>query len=190
MEQAFVIIMGCAPTLSSITKLDIPFVSSLGASIKKLVLSRGSGSRTEASSGLGQSKSGIYYELGIAGKTASDVQASSKSTRSQTESNAPGTVRRTDQFEVRSDRVSGATVSVLPPSQIPLLTRPDKTKNGEWINPHGLLETTQLTYIIDDANVYQKLVHFDTVRKHIAPSDMRRLAAATAEETELAFHDI
>ncbi|KAJ4371316.1 hypothetical protein N0V83_004533 [Neocucurbitaria cava] len=105
-EQTFVIIMGCAPPLSSITKLDVPFVSDLSASIKKLVTSRGSGSQTAASSELGRSKNGIYYELGVAGKTVSDVQANSKrSTWSQTEKGSidPGTVRRTDQFDVLSD---------------------------------------------------------------------------------------
>jgi hypothetical protein len=106
-EQTFVIIMGCAPPLSSVTKLDVPFVSGLSASIKKLVTSRGSGSRTGASSGLGQSKNGVYYELGVAGKTVSDVKANSnKSTWSETETGSidPGTVRRTDRFDVRSDQ--------------------------------------------------------------------------------------
>jgi hypothetical protein len=106
-EQTFVIIMGCAPPLSSVTKLDVPFVSGLSASIKKLVTSRGSGSRTGTSSGLGQSKNGVYYELGVAGKTVSDVKANSnKSTWSETETGSidPGTVRRTDRFDVRSDQ--------------------------------------------------------------------------------------
>ncbi|KAH7087024.1 hypothetical protein FB567DRAFT_57350 [Paraphoma chrysanthemicola] len=106
-EQTFVIIMGCAPPLSSVTKLNVPFVSSLGASIKKLVSSRASGSQTGASSEQGQSKNGIYYELGVAGKTVSDVQANSKKStwsQSETDSIDPGTVRRTDQFDVRSDR--------------------------------------------------------------------------------------
>lgn len=106
-EQTFVIIMGCAPPLRSITKLDIPFVPGLGASMKKLVTSRGSTRRTGASSGLGPSKNGIYHELGVAGKTVADVQANSKnSTWSQTETGSvdPGTVRRTDELDVRSER--------------------------------------------------------------------------------------
>lgn len=106
-EQTFVIIMGCAPPLRSVTKLDVPLVVSLGASIKKLVTSRGSSNQTGASSGLGGSKNGIYYELGVAGKTVSDVQANLKtSTWSQTETGSiePGTVRRTDELDVRSDR--------------------------------------------------------------------------------------
>ncbi|KAH9872149.1 hypothetical protein IAQ61_004984 [Plenodomus lingam] len=93
-------------------------------------------------------------------------------------------------FALLTPWVRGATVLVLPPSRIPLLTRPDKTKEGEWTNLHGLLETTQLRYVVDDASVYQNLVHFDVVRKHMAPSDMRRLAIVTAEETDLAFRDI
>jgi hypothetical protein len=93
-------------------------------------------------------------------------------------------------FALLTPWVRGATVLVLPPSRIPMLTRPDKAKDGEWTNLHGLLETTQLTYVVDDPNVYQNLVHFDVVRKHMAPSDMRRLATVTAEETDLAFRDI
>jgi hypothetical protein len=81
-------------------------------------------------------------------------------------------------FALLTPWVRGATV------------RPDKIKDSEWTNLHGLLETTQLTYVVDDANVYQNLVHFDVVRKHMAPSDMRRLATVTAEETDLAFRDI
>jgi hypothetical protein len=107
LEQAFVITMGCAPPLSSITKLNVPFVSSLGASMKKLVASRGSASRSGASSEMGTSKNGVYYELGVAGKTVSDVRANSnKSTWSQTDAGSidPGTVRRTDRFDVRSDQ--------------------------------------------------------------------------------------
>lgn len=76
---------------------------------------------------------------------------------------------------------------VLPPSRISLLARPDKGKHGEWTGLSGFLDTTHLKYVIDDADVYQNLLHFDVVLKHMGPSDMPRLAPVTAEETDFAF---
>lgn len=68
-EQTFVIMMSYAPPLSSITKLNAPFVSSIGSFMKRLVSSRGSASRTEGSGSMGKSsKNGVHYELGVAGK--------------------------------------------------------------------------------------------------------------------------
>ena len=107
-EQTFVIMMGCAPPLSSITKLNLPFVQSISSSIKRLVSSRGSESRLDGSTtGLGRSKNGVYYELGVAGQTVSDVKSGSKKSafsNTDTSSVDPGQVRRTDQFTVKSDR--------------------------------------------------------------------------------------
>ncbi|KAH7384629.1 cytochrome P450 [Pyrenochaeta sp. MPI-SDFR-AT-0127] len=93
-------------------------------------------------------------------------------------------------FALLTPWVRGSTVMVLPPSQIPLLMRPDKTKDGEWTNLHGLIETTQLAYVIDDANIYQNVLHFDVVRRKMAQKDMSRLAPVTADEIDHAFLDI
>ncbi|PQE06888.1 cytochrome P450 protein [Rutstroemia sp. NJR-2017a BVV2] len=93
-------------------------------------------------------------------------------------------------FALLTPWVRGSTVMVLPPSQIPLLTRPDKTKDGEWTNLHGLVETTQLAYVIDDANIYENVLHFDVVRRNMAHSDMSRLAPVTADEIAHSFHGI
>lgn len=86
--------------------------------------------------------------------------------------------------------VRGSSVMVLPPSKIPLLTRPDNTKDGEWTNLHGLIETTQLAYIIDDPNVYQNVLHFDVVRRKMALRDMSRLAPVMADEIDHGFSEI
>lgn len=65
-EQAFVIMMGCAPPLHSITKLKLPSVSSLPMSFKRLVSSRGTGYELQDSRGYGQSSDGINTaELGV-----------------------------------------------------------------------------------------------------------------------------
>ncbi|GAP91477.2 putative cytochrome P450 [Rosellinia necatrix] len=86
--------------------------------------------------------------------------------------------------------VRGSTVMVLPPSQISLLTRPDRTDGGEWTNMLGLIETAQLPHVIDDPNVYQNLIHFEVVRRKMAHKDMSRLAPETADEIDQAFSDI
>ncbi|KAI5920334.1 cytochrome P450 [Camillea tinctor] len=86
--------------------------------------------------------------------------------------------------------VRGSSVMVLPPSQIPLLARLDKTGDSEWTNLRGLVETTQLPYIIDDANIYQNVLHFDIVRQKMAHRDMSRLAPVTADEIDHSFRDI
>lgn len=104
-EQTFVIMMGCAPPLRSITKIKVPIILTISTSMKKLVSSRGSESRTKDSNGLGRGDNGVYYELGVAGKTVSDAHAT-KSTFDRTDQSSvdTGKVRRTDHFTVRSDQ--------------------------------------------------------------------------------------
>ncbi|KAH7384631.1 hypothetical protein BKA66DRAFT_81944 [Pyrenochaeta sp. MPI-SDFR-AT-0127] len=86
-EQTFVIMMGCAPPLSSVTKLKLPLLPSLTASMKRLVSSRGTDSK--GSSGLEKSGDGIYYELGVAGRTVADAQGgTTRSTLDKTESSS------------------------------------------------------------------------------------------------------
>ncbi|CAI6227314.1 unnamed protein product [Periconia digitata] len=93
-------------------------------------------------------------------------------------------------FALLTTWVGGSTVLVLPPSKIPMLTRPDKMKDGsEWTNLHGLIATTQLAYVIDDANIYENVLHFDVVRRNMAHRDMNRLAPVTADEIEQGFLD-
>ncbi|PHH75737.1 hypothetical protein CDD82_4303 [Ophiocordyceps australis] len=90
-------------------------------------------------------------------------------------------------FALPTTWVRGGTVMVLPPSKIALLARPDKTNDGEWTNVHGLIETTQLAHVMDDASVYQNLLHFEVVRRNMGPRDMSRLAPVTADEIEDSF---
>lgn len=104
-EQSFVIMMGCAPSLSSITRIRIPLVERFTESMRRLVSSRGSESKVDSttgrSTGLGRSKNGIYYELGVAGQNKSDVQGGTKSSVSSVDAKR---ILRTDQFAVKSDR--------------------------------------------------------------------------------------
>lgn len=93
-------------------------------------------------------------------------------------------------FALLTPWVCGSTVMVLPPSQIPLLTRPDKTKDGEWTNLHGLIETIQLIYVVDNPNIYENLLHFDVVRRNMAYKDMNRLAPVTTEKIDHSFRGI
>lgn len=73
LEQEFVIMMGCAPTLSSIRKLQrqIPSVFSISESIRKLVSNRGTGYEMQDSNGLGHSSERIYTsEIGPKGSSS------------------------------------------------------------------------------------------------------------------------
>jgi len=105
-EQAFVIMMGCAPPLRSLTRLELPVVDSLSTSMKRLFSSRGSESVLESSTGLGQSKNGMYYELGVAGQSGSEVQAGTMNSAFHQTYNSridPKKILRTDHFVVKSD---------------------------------------------------------------------------------------
>lgn len=65
-EQAFVIMMGCAPPLRSLTRIQIPLVETFTTSMKRLFSTRASESRSDSSTALSQSKNGTYYELRVA----------------------------------------------------------------------------------------------------------------------------
>lgn len=88
--------------------------------------------------------------------------------------------------------VRSGLVVVLPPSLIPLLARPDKTRDGgEWTNLRGMVETIQLPYIIKDPEIYQNVLHFDAVRRHMTTRrDVERLSPATADELDRAYRSI
>lgn len=72
-EQTFVIMMGCAPPLSSIAKLKLPSVFSLTGSFRKLVSSRRGGYELDDSNGLsGRSSDRIHTsEMGLKGSSNS-----------------------------------------------------------------------------------------------------------------------
>jgi cytochrome P450 len=87
--------------------------------------------------------------------------------------------------------VRSGLVMVLPASFIPLLARPDKMRDGEWTNLRGMVETIQLPYIIKDPEIYQNVLHFDVVRRHMTTGrDVARLTPVTADELDRAYCDI
>ncbi|KAI2463099.1 hypothetical protein F4781DRAFT_441138 [Annulohypoxylon bovei var. microspora] len=110
LEQEFVIIMGCAPPLSSITKLKITSMSSITSSLEKLML-MGSSNRThktDNSTGFGEySSNGTYYELGVAGQTLAGAHAKTEtSSLNKTNSHNMNTskISRTYQYGVTFDQ--------------------------------------------------------------------------------------
>jgi hypothetical protein len=72
-EQNFVIMMGCAPPLSSVTKLRFTPISNISSSLKRLISTSSRGHTQESPTGLGHYKDGAYFELGVAGQTLSEV---------------------------------------------------------------------------------------------------------------------
>ncbi|KAI0479729.1 cytochrome P450 [Xylaria cf. heliscus] len=93
-------------------------------------------------------------------------------------------------FALPTPWVRSGALMVLPPSQIPLLLRPDKTSEAEWMNLHGLVENIQLPYVVGDPDVYLNVLQFEVVRRKMQSRDMNHLAPTTAEELEEAFKDI
>lgn len=93
-------------------------------------------------------------------------------------------------FALPTPWVRSGALMVLPPSQIPLLLRPDKTSEATWINLHGLVENVQLPYVVADPDVYLNVLQFEVVRRKMQSRDMNRLAPTTAEELEESFNDI
>ncbi|KAJ8130025.1 hypothetical protein O1611_g3602 [Lasiodiplodia mahajangana] len=93
-------------------------------------------------------------------------------------------------FALPTPWVRSGALMVLPPSQIPLLLRPDKTNEASWINLHGLVENIQLPYVVPDPDVYLNTLQFEVVRRKMQSRDMSRFAPTTAEELGEAFKDI
>ncbi|KAH6845698.1 cytochrome P450 [Chaetomium sp. MPI-CAGE-AT-0009] len=77
----------------------------------------------------------------------------------------------------------GGAVVVLPPSMLHLLNRP----RDELSSFDALLENAQFQYLMTDKDVYANTIHFDIVRKHLAPKNMAALAGIMAEEWDTAF---
>ncbi|KAF3763271.1 cytochrome P450 [Cryphonectria parasitica EP155] len=81
---------------------------------------------------------------------------------------------------------TGDAVVVLPPSMLDLLHKPD----SELRSFEAQIETLGLPYMISDRDVYMNVIHFDVVRKHMGENkDLDSLAAATAEELDIAFRE-
>lgn len=78
---------------------------------------------------------------------------------------------------------TGSAVVVLPPSLLYLLNRPD----NELAAHRAQHETIQLPYMIADRDVYNNPIHFEVVRKTLAPKQVGGLAAPAAEELDRAF---
>ncbi|KAI0173478.1 hypothetical protein GGR52DRAFT_543196 [Hypoxylon sp. FL1284] len=105
MEQSFVIMMGCAPPLRSMTKLKLASTLSFTTSLKRLIGRPDTGEEGD-SHRLSRHSHGPYYELGMAGQTQSQVHAGAKgSSLDNTDSHSvdAGKIRRTDQYLVSSD---------------------------------------------------------------------------------------
>lgn len=80
---------------------------------------------------------------------------------------------------------TGGAVVVLPSSLLFLLNRPDTELSGL----PALLETVRLPYMFP-REIYEKLIHFEVVRKKMAKKDfIGSLATTTAEETDIAFRE-
>lgn len=92
-------------------------------------------------------------------------------------------------FAIPTPWVPSGAVLVLPPSLLPLLSRRDKTSEGEWTNLPGMVESIQLPYVIKKP-VYQKAPQFDVVRHKMAREDVGRLVPTMADEITSAFDDI
>ncbi|KAK7917920.1 hypothetical protein PG985_009794 [Apiospora marii] len=128
LEENFVIIMGCVPTLHGMAKLDYPLLSSLGSTLSSLVRGSRRGKKSSASSssaaggGMGDSHGrqpgGAYrdlemnkYETGMAGVSHALVgngpavtHGSSESVKGLFREAASTQVLRTDEFRVSYDR--------------------------------------------------------------------------------------
>lgn len=100
LEQELVIIMGCAPSLSSVTKLKIKSLSGIASSIRNLMSSAGGASKADLSARLGEYDSnGTYYELGVAGQTLSKAHAGLETNSSDVHS-ISGKIYKTSQYGV------------------------------------------------------------------------------------------
>lgn len=77
----------------------------------------------------------------------------------------------------------GGALVVLPPSMLHLLNKP----RDELSSFDALLENAQFQYLMTDKDVWSNTIHFDIVRKNLAPKDMGILAGIMAEEWDAAF---
>jgi hypothetical protein len=116
-EQTTVLILGCAPSLTSVTKLRISGWLNVSSSLARLVKTFSRRSTRGSSGGDGESSgeaghygsdAGQYYELGTAGKTMAQVNAVNQGKvsveQADSQSVNTGRIRRTDQYSVTRDQ--------------------------------------------------------------------------------------
>lgn len=108
LEQTLVIIMGCAPALTSIAQLRLgDRLLSISSSLTRLVKSSSKSYSTDESSGTAQRSDGLYYELGNPGQTLSQVHTGkigASFDKSDGTSIDDGKIRRTDQYVVNREK--------------------------------------------------------------------------------------
>ncbi|KAH7311513.1 cytochrome P450 [Stachybotrys elegans] len=78
---------------------------------------------------------------------------------------------------------SGGVVYMLPASLLHLLNRPDR----EMARIRPQLDTMQFPYMFSDPDIYENVIHFDPVRKHMSKSNLDVLAHMTNDEMDTAF---
>lgn len=77
----------------------------------------------------------------------------------------------------------GGTLVVLPPSMLHLLNK----SRDELSSFNALLDNAQFQYLIPDKDVWSNTIHFNIVRKELAPKNMGPLASIMDEEWDYAF---
>ncbi|KAK8087648.1 Cytochrome P450 [Apiospora hydei] len=85
-------------------------------------------------------------------------------------------------FALPSMWIGGGLV-VLPPSMLSLLNKP----RDELSSFNSLLENAQFRYLMTDRDVWANAIHFNPIRKELAPKKMGPLVAIMAEEWDGAF---
>lgn len=121
LEQTFVIIMGCVPTLRGVTKLDLPGVNSISLSMASLI-GRNRSKQSSINNGYTSSTSKGYkdletdtYKLGQLGSggskqgyTATSSYNPDRGIGSKRSADAESRVRRVDEFSVSYDHPKAA----------------------------------------------------------------------------------
>ena len=77
----------------------------------------------------------------------------------------------------------GGALVVLPPSMLHLLNKP----RDELSSFNALLDNAQFQYLMTDKDVWGNTIHFDIVKKDLAPKNIGSLASIMDEESNRAF---
>lgn len=78
---------------------------------------------------------------------------------------------------------TGGALVVLPPAMLHLLGRP----RDELSSFAALLDNAQFRYLMTDRDVWANTIHFDVVRRDLAPRNVGALAGVVAGEWDAAF---
>jgi hypothetical protein len=78
---------------------------------------------------------------------------------------------------------TGGALVVLPPSMLHLLNKP----RDQMSSFDALLDNAQFQYLMTDKDIWGNTIHFDIVRKELAPKNMGPIAGIMAEEWDAAF---